>query len=103
MIKTSNYTRISLSVLLIIALFTMGLATSAAADGPATYQGTPSPVMAVTDSIFDSSGGGSITMDVRGIDMRDLMSALAVKMGVNIVMVENTSPKIGRASCRERV
>lgn len=94
MIKTSNYTRISLSVLLIIALFTMGLATSAAADGPATYQGTPSPVMGVTDSIFDSSGGGSITMDVRGIDMRDLMSALAVKMGVNIVMVENTSPKV---------
>lgn len=48
--------------------------------------------------------GGSMSLDVRGVDLRDVLSALAIKMGVSIILletepteitfkVENTSPR----------
>ena len=84
-----------LCVLLVLSLFAWCLAVPAAADAPSAKPVTPAPTMGVTDSVFDSAGSGQkITMDVRGIDLRDLLSALAVQMGVNIVLVESTSPKV---------
>ena len=83
-----------LSVLLVLSLFAWCLAVPAAADAPTANRESPAPIMGVTDSVLDSGSGQKITMDVRGIDLRDLLSALAVQMGVNIVLVESTSPKV---------
>ncbi|MBC9784948.1 energy transducer TonB [Heliobacterium chlorum] len=50
----------------------------------------PSPARSseIPLSSFDSTA--IITMDIRGADLRDVLSALALKMGVNIVLVDST-------------
>ncbi|MCL6638668.1 MAG: energy transducer TonB [Firmicutes bacterium] len=43
----------------------------------------------VSDSFDAYGGGGSVSLDLRGVDLRDVLSALAIKMGVNVVIVNN--------------
>ena len=38
--------------------------------------------------------GGQISLDLRDVDLRDALSALAVKMGVNIIVLENEPVRI---------
>ncbi|MEW5952882.1 MAG: STN domain-containing protein [Bacillota bacterium] len=89
----NNRPKIAVSVLLIISIlagggvFFSGTATAAALE-------TPSPVLGATDSVLSSSSGQKITLEVRNIDLRDLLSALAVKMGVSIVLLESSPGKV---------
>ena len=63
----------------------------AATRGNATL---PDPVAGVTNSIFESDSGPKITLDVRDIEIKDLLSGLAIKMGVSMVLIENTSARV---------
>ncbi|BAF59334.1 hypothetical membrane protein [Pelotomaculum thermopropionicum SI] len=40
---------------------------------------------------YAAGDGGTVSLDLRGADLRDVLSALAIKLGVNIVVV-NTKP-----------
>jgi type IV pilus assembly protein PilQ len=59
---------------------------------PARASGNSSPTVPGARDAFDPiayGGGGNIHLDVRGVDLRDVLSALAIKMGANIVIVNN--------------
>lgn len=83
-----NYLNIMLIILLLaVTLSTLGGGTAWASQ-----------------SAYDAGGSG-MTMDVRGADMRDVLSALAIKMGVNIIFLgtepievnfkaENVTPRL---------
>ncbi|MCW2277274.1 STN domain-containing protein [Heliophilum fasciatum] len=55
------------------------------------YSGTEILTASETDSL---SSGSKISMDVRNVDMRDVLSALALKMGVNIILVDTEAVEI---------
>lgn len=70
-------------------------ANPAEADAaPWSYTALPEPVAGVTKSFHDSDSGPKITLDVKDIEIKDLLSALALKMGVNMVLIENTSDRV---------
>ncbi|NPV72425.1 MAG: energy transducer TonB [Pelotomaculum sp.] len=62
--------------------------------GLAVSGGSPLPAGsgAFNDLDYYAPGdGGTVSLDLRGADLRDVLSALAIKLGVNIVVV-NTKP-----------
>lgn len=42
----------------------------------------------ITAQAEAAPGGSGLSLDVRGADMRDVLSALAIKMGVNIIVLD---------------
>jgi type IV pilus assembly protein PilQ len=52
--------------------------------------------MAITDagSVANPGGAPTITLDVRRADLRDVLSALAIKMGVSMVLVEEAAEPV---------
>jgi len=68
---------------LLFAIILSHVPGSAVADG-----NPPSAAFDIADSPAYGDGG-NISLDVRGADLRDVLSALAIKMGVNIVIVNN--------------
>lgn len=74
------------------------------ADGTLVPLSSDKDLPTFTEAATDSSSQGGFSLDVRGADLRDILSALAMKMGVNIILLgteptaidfqaQNISPK----------
>ncbi|WP_051273678.1 secretin N-terminal domain-containing protein [Desulfotruncus alcoholivorax] len=63
--------------------------------GAEDFTGTPawSATAGVSDSLF-TGDGGVISLEVRDTDLRDILSALAVKLGVNIILTKSEPVRI---------
>lgn len=67
---------------------------AARADSPSRgYSPASETVAGLGDSLYGSSGQ-KISLDVRSIDLKDLLSALALKMDLNIVLIEGSQAKV---------
>ncbi|HBX22293.1 MAG TPA: energy transducer TonB [Desulfotomaculum sp.] len=96
--RVHKFRQAVLSSLLAVAVLASGSlalmcgAAGASADTSA-YATASTAVGGVNDSSITGSGG-KISLDVRDADIRDLMSALSLKMGVNIVLLEDKAAKV---------
>lgn len=85
-IRRKSQNIIILTLLLIFMLTTVGTAWAddiQHASGETTY----------TEAAYDAGGSG-MTLDVRSADMRDVLSSLALKMGVNIILLGTDSIEV---------
>ncbi|MFZ5596489.1 MAG: energy transducer TonB [Bacillota bacterium] len=41
-----------------------------------------------------AGGGQTISMDVRNVDLRDVLSALAIKMGLNVILIDENAVEV---------
>lgn len=88
-IKFAGKALIFIAAVLVLTLFLCGtvFADEYSDAGTEDFMSTPawSAIAGVSDSLF-TGDGGEISLDVRDADLRDVLSALAVKLGVNIIL-----------------
>lgn len=87
--KHTNGIVISL-VFLILTFLACG---PAYADGDAVPMFSTSESLSAVEGIYDESGE-KISLDLRGVDLRDALSALAIKMNANIILLDPKPVKI---------
>ncbi|TYO95058.1 energy transducer TonB [Desulfallas thermosapovorans] len=82
--------KISVTVLVTSLLY---FACPVLADGTGTVDGAGDSITATASSTYKINND-RISVDFRGVDIRDVLSALAIKMGVDIILVDTEPVEI---------
>jgi len=94
-VKSPKILHITCAVAIFIALFcNFNVTEDAEAGGQLSKNNLPFASLVLSNTAHAaSSGGGVISVDFRQVDLRDALSALAVQMGKNIILLGDDEPE----------
>lgn len=70
------------------------LCAAAITLAPLGAESAGTEVFTATSDAEVVNNGAKISIDSRGVDLRDLLSALALKMGINVVLIDTTAMEV---------